>query len=153
MKLSKIQPNPNNPRFIRDASFEKLVKSLKDFPEMLALRPLVIDSDGVVLGGNMRYRALVELGYDEIPDAWVIRAGDLTDAQRVEFVVKDNASYGEWDWEALANEWDDLPLTEWGVDAPVVDANPLVVDSVEEEVKAAAAGQTTCPNCGFELGK
>lgn len=152
MKLSTLTPNPNNPRFIRDTSFEKLVKSIRQFPEMLALRPIVADRDGVVLGGNMRYRALVELGYDEIPDNWVIFAGDLSEAQRLEFLVKDNAAYGEWDYEALANEWDELPLADWGVDVPIIDDTLLAADeSAITEAKETSAA--TCPNCGFELKK
>jgi len=121
MKLSEIKPNPRNPRIIKDEKFKALCKSLKEFPRMMELRPIVVDDQWIILGGNMRYRALKENGMREIPDAWVKRADELTEEQKREFVVKDNAGFGEWDLEALANEWDDLPLADWGLDVPLND--------------------------------
>jgi DNA modification methylase len=118
MKLSAIKENPNNPRQISREDFERLKRSIQEFPQMLALRPIVIDENGVSLGGNMRKRALKALGYKEIPDEWVKRADELTPEQKREFVIKDNGSFGEWDADLLANEWSDLPLVEWGVDLP-----------------------------------
>jgi ParB-like chromosome segregation protein Spo0J len=106
MKLSKIKPNPNNPRIIKDDKFEKLKKSIKDFPKMMELRPMVINADNIVLGGNMRLKALKELGYKEVPDEWVKRAEDLTEDEQRQFIIKDNVGFGEHDWEMLATEWD-----------------------------------------------
>jgi ParB-like chromosome segregation protein Spo0J len=116
MKLSDIRPNPENPRVIRDDRFRRLVHSIRSFPEMMALRPMVIDEHGVVLGGNMRLRALQQLGYTEIPDDWVRSAWDLTPEQKREFVIKDNVGFGDWDWDELANSWDEIQLAEWGLD-------------------------------------
>ena len=103
LPIKKIVANPNNPRVIKDDKFKKLVQSIKDFPKMLELRPIVIDEDNVVLGGNMRLRALQELGTKEVP---VLYANDLTEEQKKEFIIKDNVGFGEWEWEQLANEWD-----------------------------------------------
>lgn len=118
MKLSKIKPNPDNPRVLRDDKFRKLVKSLKEFPQMMEKRPIVVDEDCMILGGNMRYKALCEIygKKGEIPDEWVSVAKGWTADQKREFVIKDNASFGEWDWDALANEWEAQDLSEWGVD-------------------------------------
>jgi hypothetical protein len=119
MKLSQIKENPDNPRTISKQKFELLKKSIKDFPAMMALRPIVIDENGNSLGGNMRKRALAALGYKDIPDEWVKRASELTEEQKREFIIKDNATaFGEWDWSELANAWSDLPLSDWGVDIP-----------------------------------
>jgi hypothetical protein len=113
--LREIKPNPDNPRVIRDEQFTRLVASLKSFPEMLALRPIVVNAERVVLGGNMRLRAAKEAGLKEVP---VLIADQLTPEQQREFIVKDNASFGAWDWDVLANEWGDVPLADWGVDVP-----------------------------------
>jgi hypothetical protein len=114
VKVKDLKPNPNNPRYIRDEKFEKLKKSIQDFPEMLKLRPVVVDDDMMVLGGNMRLKALTELGIDEVE---VIKAKDLTEKQKAEFIIKDNVGFGEWDWDMLANEWDSVELDDWGLDA------------------------------------
>ena len=122
MKISKLKNNPNNPRIIKDDKFEKLKKSISEFPEMMEKRPIVCvtDTDGKLypLGGNMRLKALQELGYKEIPDNWVQMADEWTEEQRREFIIKDNVGFGEWDWEELANEWDAEKLEEWGLDVP-----------------------------------
>jgi hypothetical protein len=122
MKLSDIKPNPNNPRLIKDDKFTKLVKSIQDFPEMMAKRPIVCvtDVDGKIfpLGGNMRFKALKEIGYKEIPDTWIQMADEWTEEQRKEFVIKDNVGFGEWDFEVLANEWDSEQLEDWGLEVP-----------------------------------
>lgn len=115
LPLSKLKLNPKNPRFIRDEKFEKLKKSLKDFPEMMEARPIVIDENNMILGGNMRFRAAKELGWKEVP-VQVLKG--LTEDKKNEFVIKDNAAFGEWDWELLANEWDAKELNEWGIDIP-----------------------------------
>src|SRR4030067_2368719 len=103
MKLSEIKPNPKNPRLIKDEAFAKLKQSIKDFPEMLDLRPIVVNEDMMILGGNMRYRALVDLGITEAP---VTIAKGLSKEKQDEFIAKDNTAGGEWDWSLLANEWD-----------------------------------------------
>ena len=118
MKLKDIKPNPNNPRVIRDDKFEKLRNSIESFPQMMALRPIVVDADNVILGGNMRFRALQDLGYKEVPDDWVKKADELTEEQKREFIIKDNSGFSSWDWDALANEWDSEQLIEWGLDMP-----------------------------------
>ena len=113
VKITEIKSNPNNPRLIKDDKFKKLVQSIKDFPEMLDIRPIVVNADMVILGGNMRYKACKEAGIKEIP---VIIADNLTEEQQKEFLIKDNVSGGEWDWEVLANEWDSEQLEAWGLD-------------------------------------
>jgi DNA modification methylase len=120
MLLSQLKLNEANPRFIKDDKFKKLIASIKDFPKMMELRPIVYDPVGnVILGGNMRYRALVELGYKEIPDAWTKPADQLTDDEKQRFIIEDNVGFGEWDWDMLANEWDEEELKGWGMDIPV----------------------------------
>ena len=113
--ISKIKPNPNNPRLIKDDKFTKLVQSIKDFPEMLDIRPIVVNDDMIILGGNMRFKACKEAGLKEIP---IIIANGLSEEKQREFLIKDNVSGGEWDWDMLANEWDDIELDKWGLDIP-----------------------------------
>ena len=115
IKISKIKRNPNNPRLIKDNKFHKLVKSIKEFPEMLDIRPIVVNEEMVVLGGNMRLKACQEAGLKEIP---VIKASELSENQQREFIVKDNVGFGEWDWDVLANEWEVQDLSDWGLDIP-----------------------------------
>ena len=117
MKLKDIKSNPNNPRIIKDERFDKLKKSIKEFPKMMALRPMVINQDNIVLGGNMRLKALKELGYKNLPEEWIKRAEDLTDEEARRFIIADNVGFGEHDWEMLANEWDSVELEDWGLDA------------------------------------
>jgi hypothetical protein len=119
MNINEIKPNPSNPRIIKDDKFKKLVKSIQDFPQMLELRPIVIDENNIVLGGNMRLKACIEAGLTDVP---VKQAKELTEEQKKEFIVKDNVGYGEWDWDDLANNWDEQLLTEWGLDIPNFDA-------------------------------
>ena len=116
VKISEVKLNPNNPRQIKDDKFKNLIKSIKDFPEMLNIRPIVVNEDMVILGGNMRFRACKEAGLKEVP---VIVANNLTEDQQREFLIKDNVSGGEWDWDLLANEWEVEQLEEWGLDIPV----------------------------------
>jgi DNA modification methylase len=118
IKLTTIKSNPNNPRVIRDEKFKKLVKSIEEFPKMMALRPMVVNEDMVVLGGNMRLKALKELGYKEVPKDWVKSAKDLTEDEIRRFIIADNVGFGEHDWEMLANEWDVEELSDWGLDIP-----------------------------------
>ena len=113
MNINEIKPNPNNPRIIKDDKFKKLVKSIQDFPQMLELRPIVVDENNIVLGGNMRLKACIEAGLKDVP---VKQAKELTEEQKKEFIVKDNVGYGEWDWSDLANNWETEKLEEWGLD-------------------------------------
>lgn len=119
IELKKVIANPNNPRVIRDDKFKKLVKSIQEFPQMLELRPIVVNDDMVVLGGNMRLRACKEAGLIEVP---IIRASNLTEEQQKEFIIKDNVGFGEWDWDDLANNWDAEDLDKWGLDIPAFDS-------------------------------
>lgn len=114
MKISDIKPNPQNPRTIKDENFKKLVQSIKDFPEMLDARPLVLNKDNVILGGNMRFKASKEAGLKEVP----VKIVDWSEEKQREFIIKDNISGGDWDWDQLANEWDVEQLDEWGLDVP-----------------------------------
>jgi hypothetical protein len=111
--IGKIIPNQSNPRIIKDEKFKKLVQSIKDFPQMLELRPIVVDSDMVVLGGNMRLKACQAAGLTEVP---ILIADQLTPEQQAEFIIKDNVGFGEWDWDILANEWETAHLNEWGLE-------------------------------------
>ena len=113
VKISEVKTNPNNPRIIKDDKFKKLVKSIQEFPQMLELRPIVVNTEMIVLGGNMRLKACKEAGLKEVP---IIMADELTEEQQKEFIVKDNVGFGEWDWDLLANEWDAVQLEEWGLD-------------------------------------
>jgi|LakMenE18May11ns_1017448.scaffolds.fasta_scaffold9550924_2 ParB-like chromosome segregation protein Spo0J len=118
MKLKDIKPNPNNPRVLRDDKFQKLKQSITEFPKMLSLRPMVIDENNVVLGGNMRLRALQELGFTDVEEAWVKRSSDLTEDEKKRFIIADNVAFGEWDWDALANDWEVVDLEAWGLNIP-----------------------------------
>ncbi len=112
VKITEVISNPNNPRLIKDEKFKKLVKSIQEFPDMLNVRPIVVNQDMVVLGGNMRLKAIKEAGIKEIN----IEIVDWSEDKQKEFIIKDNASFGEWDWSDLANNWDSEELTDWGVD-------------------------------------
>ena len=120
VKISEVKTNPKNPRLIKDDKFKKLVKSIQDFPQMLELRPIVVDENNIVLGGNMRLKACKEAGLKEV---FIVRAENLTEEQKDEFIVKDNVGFGEWDWDSLANEWDAEKLDEWGLDLIGFDLN------------------------------
>jgi ParB-like chromosome segregation protein Spo0J len=118
MLITEIKSNPNNPRIIKDHKFKQLVKSIQDFPQMLELRPIVIDENNMVLGGNMRLKACIEAGLTDVP---VIHANNLSEEKKKEFIVKDNVGYGEWDWSELANTWEIDLLQDWGLDIPNFD--------------------------------
>ena len=128
-KISEVKLNPNNPRLIKDDKFKKLVQSVKDFPEMLNIRPIVVNQDMIILGGNMRYKACREAGLKEIP----VIITDLTEEQQREFLIKDNTSGGEWDWEVLANEWDNEQLEAWGLDLPIFENENIIEAEAEED--------------------
>jgi DNA modification methylase len=138
VKIGSVKGNSRNPRFIRDEKFKKLVASLVEFPEMATLRPLVVDENMTVLGGNMRLKAMQELKWKEVP---VVVAEGLTDAQKDEFVIKDNVGFGDWNWEQLANEWDAEELTRWGLDIPGFDVD-LELEAEEDEYEMPDELQT-----------
>lgn len=149
MKIADIKANPNNPRIIKDDKFKKLVESVKSFPEMLELRPIVVNKDMIILGGNMRFKACKEAWIKEIP---VIIADNLTEEQEREFLIKDNVSGGEWDWDILANEWDKDELEEWGVDTPSFDEIDFDnIESTEDRSKDWKTKQVTCPECNHNF--
>lgn len=139
VNISEVKINPNNPRLIKDDKFKKLVKSIQEFPQMLDIRPIVVNEDMIVLGGNMRLKACQEAGLKEVP---IIIADHLTEEQQREFLIKDNVSGGEWDWDLLANEWDGEQLEEWGLDLK------FSTDPIEEEIPEE---QTYIPVFRFEV--
>jgi len=120
VNINNIFPNPVNPRIIKDFKFKKLVKSIKEFPEMLKLRPIVVNSEMGILGGNMRYKACKEVGLKEV---YIIKANNLTDNQIEQFIIKDNVGFGQWDWDMLANQWDTQLLSDWGLDVLELEEN------------------------------
>jgi len=141
LKINELKPNLDNPRIIKDDKFKKLVQSIKDFPEMLELRPIVVDENMTILGGNMRHKACIEAGLKEVH---VKIAKGLTEEQKKEFIVKDNVGFGEWEWDILANEWNSLDLSEWGLDVwqneddketPIKDISDNISDEFRVEVE------------------
>lgn len=152
IQLKDIKPNPNNPRIIKDDKFKKLVNSIKDFPKMMELRPMVTDENDIVLGGNMRLKALKELGYKEIPNEWVKKASDLTPDETRRFIIADNVGFGEHDWELLANSWDIEELQEWGLDIPDFGEK---LEATEDDFEVPEGGIETDIVLGdlFEIGQ
>jgi hypothetical protein len=134
VKISEVKSNPNNPRVIKDGKFAKLVKSIEEFPEMSKVRPIVVNTDMVVLGGNMRLKAMKEAGWTEVP----IQIVDWSEEKQKEFVIKDNVGFGEWDWDILANEWDNTELEEWGLDT-ISNQNWEQLDYIDENLPAPEA--------------
>jgi DNA modification methylase len=151
VKISEVKVNPNNPRLIKDDKFAKLVQSIKDLPQMLAIRPIVVNADMIVLGGNMRLKACKEAGLKEVP---IIIADNLTEEQQREFLIKDNVSGGEWDWQMLANDWDTEQLNDWGLDIPTFEPE-TVLEAVEDEFEVPDGGIETDIVLGdlFEIGE
>lgn len=145
VKITDIKSNPNNPRVIKDDKFHKLCESIKAFPKMLELRPIVVNDDMVVLGGNMRLKALKHLGLKEAP---IIKASDLTDDQQRQFIIKDNAGFGQWDWNVLANHWNTQEIEEWGIDIPGFDVNS---DELGEEFSLADGEKMPFQQMTFKL--
>jgi site-specific DNA-methyltransferase (adenine-specific) len=135
--ISQVIPNPTNPRIIKDDKFKKLTKSIQEFPEMLELRPIVVDGNMVVLGGNMRLKACIAAGLKEVP---IIVADNLTEQQQAEFIIKDNVGFGEWDWDLLANQWDVEALEDWGLELPF--DNTPVLEAEEDDYEAPSEIQT-----------
>ena len=149
VKITEVIANPNNPRLIKDDKFKKLVKSIQEFPDMLNVRPIVVNKDMVVLGGNMRLKAIKEAGIKEIN----VDIVDWNEQQQKEFIVKDNVGYGEWDWDDLANNWDSEELTDWGLDIPNFDSN--VLEAEEDDFAVPDGGIETDIVLGdlFEIGE
>jgi ParB-like chromosome segregation protein Spo0J len=153
--ISKVKPNPKNPRVIKDDKFQKLVKSITEFPGMLEKRPLVVTSDVdgkyVVLGGNMRLKAAKEVGIKQIE---IITADDWTEEQKAEFLIKDNVSFGEWDWSAISSDWDNELLVDWGLDvpqfAPEVDYSILDDEEMDDQLNEMSAGVKKAIQIEFE---
>ncbi len=131
VNIKEIKNNPNNPRILKDFKFKKLVKSVKEFPEMLDIRPIVVNKDMIVLWGNMRLRACIDAWFKEIP---IIQVKNLTEEQEQEFIIKDNSSFWEWDFEMLANEWDVEKLNEWGLDIELPEIVDAEKEAIEDEV-------------------
>ncbi len=150
VKVAEVKANPNNPRIIKDDKFKKLVKSIQEFPEMLKLRPIIVNDDMVVLGGNMRLKACKEAGLKTIP---IIKASSLTEEKQKEFIVKDNVGYGEWDWDDLANNWDAEQLTDWGLDIPNFESE--ILEAEEDDFAVPDGGIETDIVLGdlFEIGE
>jgi DNA modification methylase len=151
VKIGDVKINPNNPRLIKDDKFAKLVQSIKDLPQMLDIRPIVVNSDMVVLGGNMRLKACKEAGLKQVP---IIIADNLTEDQQREFLIKDNVSGGEWDWQMIANDWDTWQLEEWGLDIPDFEPDQIL-EAVEDEFEVPDGGIETDIVLGdlFEIGE
>lgn len=139
--ISKIKLNPNNPRLIKDDKFIKLVQSIKDFPEMLDIRPIVVNDDMIILGGNMRFKACKEAGLKEVP---IIKASGLSAEKQREFLIKDNVSGGEWDFNMLANEWDELQLDSWGLDLPIFKDAENELKDLSSEIESLYRIEITC---------
>ena len=129
--ITQVVPNTSNPRIIKDDKFKKLVKSIQEFPQMLELRPIVVDANMVVLGGNMRLKACKAAGLKEVP---IVIADNLTEQQQAEFIIKDNVGFGEWDWDLLANEWDEELLQEWGLDLPIEKDDETYTTKIESPI-------------------
>ncbi len=140
VKINTVKSNPDNPRLIKDDKFKKLVTSLKEFPEMAAVRPIVVNTDMVVLGGNMRLKAMKEAGWKDVP----IEIVDWSEDKQREFIVKDNVGFGEWNWDDLANEWNAEDLESWGLDVPIFDEE---IDGLEdgEEIELPQSVQLEPP--------
>ena len=151
VKISEVKTNPKNPRLIKDDKFKKLVKSIQEFPQMLELRPIVVDENNIVLGGNMRLKACKEAGMKEV---YIVRAENLTELQKDEFIVKDNVGFGEWDWDMLANEWDVEKIQDWGLDLPV-DLSVTELEAEEDDFSVPEGGIETDIVLGdlFEIGE
>jgi DNA modification methylase len=151
MNINEIKINPDNPRIIKDEKFKKLVASIKDFPKMMALRPIIVDDTMTILGGNMRYNALREAGFEEIPDNWVKQAKDLTEKEKKQFIIKDNLPFGEWDWDILGNNFEIKDLLEWGFD----EKDLKIEQDVEEDEAPEVSDEPAISKLGevYQLGR
>ena len=149
VSIKLVKSNPNNPRIIKDDKFKKLVASIQEFPKMLEIRPIVVNDDMIVLGGNMRLKACIHAGLKEVP---IIKVSDLTEQEQKQFIIKDNVSGGEWDWNMLANEWDAEELDAWGLDVPDFGKE---LEAEEDDFEAPEGGIETDIVLGdlFEIGQ
>jgi len=143
--IKLVIPNPNNPRTIKDDNFKKLVNSVISFPKMLEKRPIVVDENMIVLGGNMRLKACKEA---KLKKVWIDNTEDWTDEEKRQFIIKDNVSGGEWDWDMLANEWDTEKLNEWGL---VVEFPSFMPATEDEQGKLDEKKKIICPECNYEF--
>jgi hypothetical protein len=137
--ISKVIPNSDNPRYIKEEKFKKLVQSLKDFPEMANARPIVVNKEMVALGGNMRLKAMQEAGWTEVP----VKVVDWSEEKQREFIIKDNVGFGDWNWDELANTWDEMELDAWGLDVPNFLEMPTDEDLIGEEKNKPATMKIT----------
>ena len=155
MNIKEIKANPNNPRVLRDDKFNKLKKSIQDFPQMMELRPIIVDENNVILGGNMRFRVLQDLGYKEIHNSWVKKTNELTEEQKKEFIIKDNVGFGDWDWDLLNNEWDIDLLNDWGLNIPEfaneVDYSILDDEDTQNELNSLTDGVKKAIQIEFDV--
>jgi ParB-like chromosome segregation protein Spo0J len=144
VKVDKVKSNPKNPRLIKDDKFKKLVKSIKEFPEMETVRPIVVNKDMVILGGNMRYKAMIECGYKEVN----VEVVDWSEQKQNEFIIKDNVGFGEWEWEIVANEWDVEELDNWGLDLPLFDKHleEAELKDLSDKLKSEFKIEIICKN-------
>jgi hypothetical protein len=155
--LKKLKTNPDNPRYIDKEGMEKLKNSIYEFPEMLELRPIVYDENFVVLGGNSKLialRAVIEQNDDFVlKESYLKQANNLTDVKKKEFIIKDNTEFGKWDWDRVANNWDDLPLDEWGLKVMAWEDEKATETEEEEEnkIKSSNLRQVICPKCGYKF--
>ena len=151
VKINLVKSHPNNPRLIKDDKFKKLVESVSSFPQMMQLRPIVVDETMTILGGNMRLKACIEAGFKEV---WIVKASELTEEQKKEFIIKDNVGFGEWDFDILANEWSSNELENWGLDIPTfsspVDYSILDDEDVSEQLKEMTDGVKKAIQIEFE---
>lgn len=153
IKLSEIKPNPENPRVIKDDKFKKLCSSIEKFPKMMQLRPIVVDENNVILGGNMRLKALQHLGFKEVQNDWIKKASELTEEEKKEFIIKDNVGFGEWDWVDLGVNWEADKLDEWGLELPE-DWDTEELEAEEDDFDVPDGGIETDIILGdlFEIG-
>lgn len=160
MKISLLKNNtgqipnlPKNPRFIKDARFDKLVQSVKEFPKMMELRPIVYvtyENQNIVIGGNMRLKALTQLGLKEVPESYLKDATGLTIDEQKRFVIADNVAFGNDDFDLLANEWEQVDLEDWGMELPSFEDDDIDFDNInsnENRDKSDNTKEITCPKC------
>ena len=134
LSINKIKPNAVNPRYIKDNKFKKLVKSIKNFPEMLEKRPIIVDENLIVLGGNMRLKASIEAGLKEV---WIDIAEGWSEDQKKEFIIKDNIGFGEWDWDILGNEWNVKQLEDWGLDGFPFEEEQIEIKDISDSIESS----------------
>ena len=149
VKVASIKSNPKNPRLIKDDKFKKLVKSIKDFPEMESVRPIVVNKDMIILGGNMRYKAMIECGYKEVN----VEVVDWSEQKQNEFIIKDNVGFGEWEWDEIANSWDMEELEGWGLDLPLFDFKELEAEEDDYDVPDGGLATDIVIGDLFEIGE